>query len=330
MSLPITSSSSATSNADGALARANDALNGFVALRSKGVGFDMCMKTACWTLRLVAALSDDGQHPERLAWANTLVAAIIDERMMFNQWKWLSTGRNALESGHLFLKICQTPPEKTVTQEVEVIKVVQVDKFAEAVSSTPPNMPLVTPLVKKEEVKVDALSKLTSLFTFLTYFSRTFEQVQGDIGFWNRFWFTNWNSRVQSRRYKFFKSIALTMSLVVEILKIVDFKRRLDEAAARNVDPPSVTATPVSRGSASFDHSLGITDLKLKLRKSIILLIRNIGDMIIYYQWIEWYKPNRVLCGLCGMFSGLVGVYLVWTDNAKLKKEVMEKKKKEE
>eukprot|EP00388_Colpodella_angusta_P003677 GDKJ01012817.1.p1 GENE.GDKJ01012817.1~~GDKJ01012817.1.p1 ORF type:complete len:139 (-),score=17.11 GDKJ01012817.1:79-438(-) len=117
------------------------------------------------------------------------------------------------------------------------------------------------------------------------------------------------------------------MSLVVEVLKIIDFRKKLNDAAAKNVDPPSVSATPVTRGSASFDHSLGITDLKQKLRKSVILLIRNIGDMIIYYQWIENYKPNKVLCSLCGIFSGLVGVYLVWSDNLKIKNEAEKKTK---
>ena len=320
-----------------ALARAgaatNAALNGFVQLQSKGVGLDMALKTACWTLRLVSALSEKKkggewfgvgsfESEERHRWAATLISAIIDERMMFNQWKWISTARNALNAGRDAAKAYL--PSSSVASEASLVSPLL----------SPPATPISPSLLRaaaesKGSLAANAAVAVTrsinvpramALFGFFTYFFRTFEQGQGDIGFWNRFWFTNWDSKKHSRRYKLFKSITLTFSLVLESLKIIDFVAKLREAEKTARPPRSVAATPAG-GCPSFDHAIGVTDLRQKLQKSILLWLRNVGDMIIYFQWIEAYRPNRVLASLCGIYSGAVGVYLVWTDNRDAEKK---------
>jgi hypothetical protein len=56
-------------------------------------------------------------------------------------------------------------------------------------------------------------------------------------------------------------------------------------------------------------------ELERQRRRSVMFLARNIADIVVYSQWISWYHPWKHLEYACGVFSGAVGMYLVWEDS---------------
>ena len=57
-----------------------------------------------------------------------------------------------------------------------------------------------------------------------------------------------------------------------------------------------------------------LDELHNDLVRSHLFLLRNVCDMIVYFQWIESYRPYKTLEYICGIISGGLGVYLVWAD----------------
>lgn len=72
------------------------------------------------------------------------------------------------------------------------------------------------------------------------------------------------------------------------------------------------------RTPAELDEE--IASLYYQRNRCFIFFLRNLCDMVVYFQWVTWYKPPPKLQYLCGFFSGAVGVKLVWEDTSALPK----------
>lgn len=149
------------------------------------------------------------------------------------------------------------------------------------------------------------------LLTALSFFFRTFEQFAGDISYMQKNVFNHWSRARISWHYKFNKSISLTCCLIVELLKIQQLRKKI--VIRNRFESPTVSPTGSMSDQATFPCE-SVEELRSQLRRSVIFLVRNICDMIVYFQWIEWYRPYKTLEFTCGLISGSLGMYLVWGD----------------
>jgi len=149
---------------------------------------------------------------------------------------------------------------------------------------------------------------LSWMFSTLTLFFRTLEQIFGDLGYMQKNWMSAWNRARISWHYKFWKSMSLTCSALVELIKIIKYQQQI-RVLRRNVHTPASTPTVfVSPSVLPVDIETAESEMKM----SQIFLFRNICDMIVYYVWMESYKPPKSLECVAGMCSGAIGVWLVW------------------
>lgn len=130
------------------------------------------------------------------------------------------------------------------------------------------------------------------LFAVLSIFLRVPEQLSGDLNYLQKVVFRRWSREKLSFCYRFFKSWSLTCCLLVEMSRRAGLKRAVRDAV-----------TPEERVHAN-----------LEMRVSNALIVRTLCDMYVYFKWIPGYTPVRVLEYLCGLASGLIGVWLVWKD----------------
>jgi hypothetical protein len=161
-------------------------------------------------------------------------------------------------------------------------------------------------------LNIGATEILPWMFATLTLFFRTFEQLFGDLGYMQKNWISSWSRVRISWHYKFWKSMSLTCSAIVELIKIMKYRQQI-RVMRRNIHTPA--ATPID-GSAPQLPTLSIETAESEMAMSQMFLFRNLCDMVVYYVWIESYKPPKTLECLAGMCSGAIGVWLVW-DSAK-------------
>lgn len=126
---------------------------------------------------------------------------------------------------------------------------------------------------------------------------RTLEQLSGDLGFLQKVVIASWSRERLSFCYRFFKSISLSLSLLAECMTLtaVELKVR----------------TALSCGTKC--HQIA-REYRLK---SILLIVRTLCDLYVYFKWIPSYTPIPTIEFICGSISGLIGVWLVWKDQRK-------------
>lgn len=154
------------------------------------------------------------------------------------------------------------------------------------------------------------------LLLSLSFFFRMLEQFSGDVGYTQKHIMTHWKRERISWHYKFWKTMSLTCSAILEVIKIVNIQMKRRQLR-RYVAQSPLTASPAIH-PAEFPSQQDVekdSDLAGAMRWSCLFLARNICDMIVYYQWMEWYKANKNVEYCCGWFSGAVGVWLVWRDS---------------
>lgn len=155
----------------------------------------------------------------------------------------------------------------------------------------------------------DCRSSVVWILTVLSFWFRTLEQLSGDVGFFGRYAF-GWERKRTSWHYRFNKSLSLTMCFLIECFKIMKLSKEISTVTAVTPFAMSPAMTP-SVPRVGFP-SQNADDLLSQRRRAILMALRNFGDMIIYYQWIPQWKPSPVLQGICGVYSGAFGCYLVW------------------
>jgi hypothetical protein len=158
------------------------------------------------------------------------------------------------------------------------------------------------------------------LLLSLSFFCRMLEQFSGDVGYTQKHIMTHWKRERISWHYKFWKTMSLTCSAILEVIKIVNIqskRRQLRRFVAQSplTASPSLQPTEFPTANQTTSDEDRDSELAAAMRWSILFLMRNIADMIVYYQWIESYKANKNVEYLCGFFSGAVGVWLVWKDS---------------
>lgn len=264
-----------------------DTLSRMTRYQQKAVGVDMNCKAFVYTLRLIVSLNP--QNKDLCDRLNLAVGTITEGRMLANQWKYFQTGKQ-----------------------------------------------FVTTLGQRKKMP-------TSLWFFSTmaFLMRTLEQLWGDAGLVCTRWRHDWNRAAISRGYKFFKSWGLLCSAICEVIKMMALRRRIRyiKGASTNTGVSSPTSkTPIltskfaltdkpvasaeqeeeidEQAKSSYEVTLEIAEARSQMTEHALLVLRNICDMIIYFQWIESYNPNKTLQALCGMYSGFFGIYLVWKGTA--------------
>jgi hypothetical protein len=130
------------------------------------------------------------------------------------------------------------------------------------------------------------------LFTCLSFFLRVPEQLSGDLNYLQKIVFRTWSREKLSFFYRFFKSLSLTCCLLAELTR----RSALETAILEAVSPEERIYA------------------KLDLKVSNALIVRTLCDMYVYFKWIPGYDPIKTLEYLCGLTSGLIGVWLVWKD----------------
>eukprot|EP00758_Cryptobia_borreli_P004980 Tbor_TRINITY_DN4688_c0_g1::TRINITY_DN4688_c0_g1_i1::g.14806::m.14806 len=151
-------------------------------------------------------------------------------------------------------------------------------------------------------------SLLAEILTVIALGSRFFEQFVGDFGYIQKQWMHHWSLSRISWYYKMFKTFSLFACACIEVMKLQSLRVKY----VRSVQSP-VTASPIESSTCTInDEENSGEKIRSKMLRCCLLLARNIADMIIYFQWIECYNPNLLLQALCGMFSGISGIYLVW------------------
>lgn len=138
----------------------------------------------------------------------------------------------------------------------------------------------------------EALSLSASLFRFM-------EQLSGDLGLLQKIVFHSWSRRKLSWCFAFFKSIAIILALLGEIM-------------TSRVNMQALKRCKQARCKAK--RCCNIPTLKAALRTSFALIFRCCCDLYVYLKWIPGYEPYPPLTFLCGFISGLIGVGLVWLD----------------
>eukprot|EP00331_Platyophrya_macrostoma_P001048 CAMPEP_0176406600 /NCGR_PEP_ID=MMETSP0127-20121128/962_1 /TAXON_ID=938130 /ORGANISM="Platyophrya macrostoma, Strain WH" /LENGTH=263 /DNA_ID=CAMNT_0017785745 /DNA_START=28 /DNA_END=819 /DNA_ORIENTATION=+ len=155
----------------------------------------------------------------------------------------------------------------------------------------------------------------------LSFFCRMVEQASGDLGYIQAHLIKKWNKPRIVWHYKFWKTMSLTCSAILELIKIINIQTKRRQLH-RFVTQTPLTATPsehpVQFPPKSETNSSSTVDeeesLATAMRWSSLFLFRNICDMTVYYQWMDWYRPNKNIEYVCGFFSGAIGCWLVWRD----------------
>ena len=123
-----------------------------------------------------------------------------------------------------------------------------------------------------------------TIANFFSVFFRAFEQISGDLGYVIRHDMLKVASLSRERvswHYKFYKSWSLVLGALASLLSIHKAQRERTAESQR------------------------------RSRSSLVSFIRCCCDMFIYFSWIESYKPNVTIAHLCGLTSGVLGVYQV-------------------
>jgi hypothetical protein len=159
----------------------------------------------------------------------------------------------------------------------------------------------------------DAASAGKSLLTLASFSFRSCEQVAGDLGFVQKNWLTaEWDRYRIAWHYKMNKCGALACCAALEVLKI---RAALAErrSSPATLDAGSLAASPCGT-TPVVPQARRERKAEAELRRSYIFLVRNVCDLIVYMQWVPWYRPPKTLEFACGMASGAMGVYIVWVD----------------
>nr|CCC93953.1 conserved hypothetical protein [Trypanosoma congolense IL3000] len=119
---------------------------------------------------------------------------------------------------------------------------------------------------------------------------RTFEQMTGDLNYYQMTIMRHWSRSRLSHKYWFFKSLSLTCLLLDEVLQLVTTVR----------SPEWKKKSPEERS--------------LHIKRKAISVIRCLLDMSVYYRWVSWYNPYKTLQYCSMTISGLLGVFVGWGD----------------
>lgn len=166
--------------------------------------------------------------------------------------------------------------------------------------------------VSKE--KMPLMQRILVVFSFLF---RSLEQLSGDLGYIRNHLIPQWSRPRISWHYKFWKTMSLTCCAILEMMKLIDLKRKREMArvvAQSPVCTPAKQQKELEFPPPPAPCCEDADEVANAMRWSAVFLFRNICDMIVYFQWIESYRPNKHLEYICGFFSGLIGVYIVWKD----------------
>ena len=267
--------------------------------RSKYVGLDMLMKTIGYLLRakLIALTPGSQAHVD----ISKLLQSMVECRMLCNSMRHFGTLKTSF------------------------------DQWRNSVPGS--------------DVNSARVSFAIRIITLWSLWFRTVEQIFSDCAFWNKSMFLTRLSRATiSYNYKKWKSLSLACCVVIESYKalkargaLLKLQSRADEIESRSMTPHADTGrSPVQQASPMHPSSRILSGfpceqqqlqlhqqqqnmekrskLRTLLRRSIMFLIRNICDLIIYSQWIPGYVCPKSLEAFCGIISGAFGVYLVWED----------------
>ncbi|KAJ9456123.1 hypothetical protein DIPPA_18267 [Diplonema papillatum] len=113
----------------------------------------------------------------------------------------------------------------------------------------------------------------------------TVEVVCSDLSYVAKQLKPEWDANRIGKGYKMGKSISLTILIAVESWRV---NAMLDKAKQEHR-----RLTVVQRSS---------------VKESLFAIARCVCDCIIYYTWVNAYKPNKTLCYLCGLLSAIIGL----------------------
>eukprot|EP00760_Papus_ankaliazontas_P032256 PhM_4_TR5714/c0_g1_i1/m.16090 len=126
------------------------------------------------------------------------------------------------------------------------------------------------------------------VFLGLSCFFRIFEQLAGDIGYYRRHNLIDFVERTRvSWHYKFWKTMSLFSGFISELLKLLLLR------------------------SKQRRQLISKEEYLVGAKACAMSMVRQTCDMIIYFQWIESYKPNQTFAHCCGLVSGSLGLYQV-------------------
>ena len=129
------------------------------------------------------------------------------------------------------------------------------------------------------------------LFLIVTLFSiifRAIGQLSGDLMYTQKYIAQWWSFPRLQWHYRFSKSIAQTLAAVLDL------------------------KTLRKHFSLESTSDFELEEKRKKIFLTLLALLRNMCDMVTYYQWVPWYHPAKPLELGCGVVSGAVGVYFCW------------------
>lgn len=311
----------------------------FVKYTQKSVGVDMALKTVCYVFRLYGLRS-----PAHQQLSEPIVSSIIECRMLGNIWKHFGTARQILPAieaggatGYAGLALInglsvlmrtweQTASDAGVLQRYIIQswsrqRLSKAYKFAKSISLT-----------------CVAVVELCRMLIHTSNNRRGGRRLGGageDVQPRSR------NASCEGRRREDVADVPTvgctagsphSHSPMVGSTPVIDDRRRQHSTCAGSdefafplaAQPPSsarssrLVAAAGSGPSAVVDEDGGDAAAAAVKRaafvKAALIFIRAVADMVVYYQWVDSYRPPKGLEYTCGLVSGALGVYLVASD----------------
>ena len=288
--------------------------------QTKCVGRDMMLKSIVYTLRL--ATLHCGNNQKLLTKLQVLILNIIDTRMLFNQIKYINSAR-------MTIKTLMAKDSKPTTTVIKVFTALSwffrtFEQFFGDLGYVQKNW-LTTEWSRQRlswhykfnksiSLTLNAIVELIKVLVLQGKISRANEAKRGAN-----------HRRVNSGAMDSFISSPSSSGPNLD-------RNHVSSPAAQEATPsgnqvshfpnspgtdpiPSPEKSPAQPSLKPQNVNHDVADLTHQRNRCTLFFLRNIADMIIYFQWVTWYQPNLRLCYLCGVFSGLVGVHLVWEDS---------------
>ena len=282
---------------------------------SKCVGRDMALKSIVYTMRLATLYS--AHDPKRMHLLQTMILNIIDCRMVFNHWKYIGTFRTCIRTlkeskNTLFVKLITALSFffRTFEQFAGDMGYLQKNVFTDTWSRT--RISWHYKFNKSMSLTCCAIVELWKVITLSEKATRMEANLKNAR-----------HGRTPSGN--FLDGGILASPTDLGMIRrpstpaceggLKDWEIAKEYPKALNGDGVSPFETPLL--FPNFKAAMAEVDqIRSQRNRSIMFFVRNICDMIVYYQWISWYNPWKHLEYLCGLTSGLMGVYLVWEDTA--------------
>jgi hypothetical protein len=121
--------------------------------------------------------------------------------------------------------------------------------------------------------------------TLFSILLRAVGQLSGDLMYTQKYLAAHWSFPRLQWHYRFSKSLAQTLASVLDCRTL---RKHLS------------------------DERMDSEERRKKVLLTLLALLRNVCDMVCYFQWVTWYHPPKTLELSCGAVSGAVGAYFCW------------------